>query len=372
MGKIKVLTVVGTRPELIRLSRLIPLLDEFTEHVIVHTGQNYDPTLSDIFFRDLELRPPDYYLGIRGDSLGEVLGNLFPAIEEVLVKETPDAVAILGDTNSSLAAIIAERMAIPVYHMEAGNRSFDSNVPEELNRKLVDHVSSFNLAYSDHSVRNLLREGLEPRRVAKTGSPIKEIAGYFDQKIQSSMILHELGLSNKNYLLASLHRQENVDYSDRREKALSSLDLLGQHLDMPVVMTTHPRTRARTPDWGNYSRIQTHEPFGFLDYAKLQSNAFCVISDSGTISEESAVFDFPAVTIRDSIERPEALETGSIVMSGLDSQHLIDCVEFSTRMRAGHKPLDYEITDFSTRVLSFLLSTVTVHHQWGGIRRKAT
>lgn len=371
MGKIKVLTVVGTRPELIRLSRLIPLLDEFTNHVLVHTGQNYDPNLSDIFFEDLELRSPDYYLGIRGDSLGAILGNLFPAMEKVLTKEFPDAVAILGDTNSSLAAIIAERMAIPVYHMEAGNRSFDSNVPEEINRKLVDHVSSFNLAYSDHSVRNLLREGLEPRRVAKTGSPIKEIAEHYGKKIESSKILDELGVSPKNYLLASLHRQENVDYPDRRGRALTSLDLLGQHLDLPVVLTTHPRTRARTPDWSHYSRILTYEPFGFLDYAKLQSNAFCVISDSGTISEESAVFDFPAVTIRDSIERPEALDTGSIVMSGLDSQHLIDCVKFATTMNAAHKPHDYEITDFSRRVTSFLLSTVRIHHQWAGIRRIA-
>jgi UDP-N-acetylglucosamine 2-epimerase (non-hydrolysing) len=367
MSSLKVITVVGTRPEIIRLSRLIPKLDKFTNHVLVHTGQNYDRKLNEIFFEDLELRQPDYFLNVDTSSMGAVMGDTMRKAEEVFLIENPDAVMILGDTNSAIAAVVAERMHIPVYHMEAGNRSFDNNVPEELNRRMVDHVSSFNLPYNDYSMRNLLNEGIHPRFIQKTGSPIPEIYTHFKRKIEQSTILEELKLKREEYFLLSLHRQENVDDLDRLQAILNSILSVVDQWNFVVVVSTHPRTRRQLEKLGplNDPRVQFLEPFGYLDYNKLQMNAFCVLSDSGTISEESAILGFPAVCLRESIERPEALETGSIVLSGTSGQVLNEAIELSSlQLRDVARPEGYEIIDFSDRVLRFVLSTAPLSRKW--------
>lgn len=368
MKKLKVVTIVGTRPEIIRLSALIPKLDKVTDHILVHTGQNSDPNLNDVFFKDLELRNPDYYLDVDTSSLGSMMGDTLKKSEEIFKKELPDAVMILGDTNSAIAAVVAERMHIPVYHMEAGNRSFDANVPEELNRRMVDHVSSFNLPYNDYSLRNLLAEGIHPRRMSKTGSPIPEIFEKHRDKIKARETVDRLGLDVGKYILVSVHRQENVDLPHRLEAVLQALTAIRDHFRLPVLVSTHPRTRARLEVENNLSKdgITFHEPFGYLDYNNLQMNAFCVVSDSGTISEESAVLEFPAVSIRDSIERPEALETGAIILTGLDRENLIRSVELATRGHGTALPEGYQVLDFSERVIRFLFSTASLNSQWAG------
>lgn len=367
MKKLKVVTIVGTRPEIIRLSMLTPKLDQHTDHVFVHTGQNSDPKLNQVFFDDLDLRAPDYYLDVDTSSIGSVMGDTLKKSEEVFIKEKPDAVMILGDTNSAIAAVVAERMHIPVYHMEAGNRSFDKNVPEELNRRMVDHVASFNLPYNDYSMRNLLAEGIHPRKIQKTGSPIAEIYNHYKSKIESSKVLDQLQLKKGSYILVSIHRQENVDLPSRLGLILDCLRTLRDRFSLPVLVSTHPRTKVRLEkiDSIDLEGIAFHEPFGYLDYNKLQMNAFCVVSDSGTISEESAIIGFPAVSIRDSIERPEALETGSIILTGLNPTNLVQSVELvrSLGMKSS-MPEGYEITDFSDRVLRFLFSTARLHHSW--------
>jgi UDP-N-acetylglucosamine 2-epimerase (non-hydrolysing) len=369
MGKLKIVTVVGTRPEIIRLSRLIPLLDQFTDHVLVHTGQNYDPNLSEIFFKDLEVREPDHYLGIKGDSLGQVLGNLFPAIESVLTAEAPDAVLILGDTNSSLSAIIAERMGITVYHMEAGNRSFDVNVPEELNRKLVDHVATFNLAYTEFGRRNLLAEGVGPRFAMVSGSPMGEVLEHYRTKIHASRALETLELSPKDFFLASFHREENVDNRENLKAILHALGLLSEQSHLPVVVSVHPRTAKKMESFQlvSPSGVRFLAPLAFTDYCRLQSMARCVISDSGTISEEAAIMNFPAVTIRKSMERPEALEAGVVILSGLTPEGILGAVEIATSsLRPKRVPVGYESLDFSSTVLNQIISTVNVAAYWTG------
>lgn len=371
MKKLKVVTIVGTRPEIIRLSMLIPKLDAHTDHVFVHTGQNSDPMLNKVFFDDLGLRQPDYYLDVDTSSMGSVMGDTIRKAEEVFVKEKPDAVMILGDTNSAIAAVVAERMHIPVYHMEAGNRSFDKNVPEELNRKMVDHVASFNLPYNDYSMRNLLSEGIHPRKIQKTGSPIAEIFSHYKHKIESSKVLSELKLRRDSYILVSVHRQENVDLPSRLSLVLDCLRALRDEFSMPILVSTHPRTRARLANLpqSDLSGINFHEPFGYLDYNKLQMNAFCVVSDSGTISEESAIMGFPAVSIRDSIERPESLETGSMILTGLNPVNLIQSVELvKTQKQKSTLPQGYEITDFSDRVMNFVFSTARLHRNWDNLQ----
>lgn len=274
MKRLKVVTIVGTRPEIIRLSRLIPKLDEHTDHVLVHTGQNYDPMLSDVFFKDLELRQPDHYLNVDTTSFGTVMGDVIKKSEEILLKEKPDAVMILGDTNSSIAAIVAERLHIPVYHMEAGNRSFDNNVPEELNRRLVDHVSTFNLPYSEHARRNLLDEGIHPRFILKTGSPISEIFEFYEDKIKNSKAVTSLNLERGKYFVVSVHRQENVDEQKNLRKILDALKAIQEEFQFPMVLSTHPRTRQRLEDLGEKSLEGAifHEPFGYLDYNQLPLN----------------------------------------------------------------------------------------------------
>jgi UDP-N-acetylglucosamine 2-epimerase len=371
LKKLKVVTIVGTRPEIIRLSRLIPKLDEYTDHILVHTGQNSDRQLNEVFFEDLELRQPDYYLNVDTSSMGSVMGDVLKKSEEVFIQEKPDAVMILGDTNSAIAAVVAERMHIPVYHMEAGNRSFDANVPEELNRKMVDHVATFNLPYNDYSMRNLLAEGIHPRFIQKTGSPIREIYEHYKDKIQASTILKDLGLEPQGYFLVSLHRQENVDRPDRLSLALASLEALRDEFKLPIIVSTHPRTRKRLEALESkvIAGVAFHEPFGYLAYNKLQNESFCVISDSGTISEESALVGFPAVSIRDSIERPEALETGSMVLSGLEAEEVVRSVALVTRNRVSSvTPQGYEIADFSERVLRFVFSSARLQAKWKNVR----
>ncbi len=370
MKKLKVVTIVGTRPEIIRLSMLIPKLDEHTDHVFVHTGQNSDPKLNQVFFDDLGLRAPDYYLNVDTSSMGSVMGDTLKKSEEVFLKERPDAVMILGDTNSAIAAVVAERMHIPTYHMEAGNRSFDKNVPEELNRRMVDHVASFNLPYNDYSMRNLLSEGIHPRKILKTGSPMAEIHKHYKSKIESSKILESLKLKKDSYILVSVHRQENVDSPARLRLVLDCLRSLRDSFSLPILVSTHPRTKARlgNVDGGDVEGIDFHEPFGYLDYNKLQMNAFCVVSDSGTISEESAIVGFPAVSIRDSVERPEGLETGAFILTGLDPGNLVQSVVLVRSLGSSESfPEGYGVTDFSNRVLRFLFSTARLYRKWDNL-----
>ena len=371
MKKLKVVTIVGTRPEIIRLSRLIPKLDEHTDHIFVHTGQNSDPKLNEVFFEDLELRAPDYYLNVDTSSMGSVMGDVIKKSEKVFLKEKPDAVMILGDTNSAIAAIVAERLHIPVYHMEAGNRSFDNNVPEELNRKMVDHVASFNLPYNDYSMRNLLAEGIHPRFIQKTGSPIREIYEHYKDKISASTAVEDLGLKANGYFLVSVHRQENVDLPERLEKVLDCLVAVRDHWNLPVLVSTHPRTKIRLEalNRSGLDGITFHEPFGYLDYNKLQLDAKVVISDSGTISEESAIAGFKAVTLRDSTERPEAMETGKMLLSGLNIDSLVQSIHLTiARTELELAPEGYSSNIFSERVIAFLVSTARNHKSWKSLR----
>jgi UDP-N-acetylglucosamine 2-epimerase (non-hydrolysing) len=371
----KVMTVVGTRPEIIRLARVIDRLDNTPgiKHVLVHTGQNYDYLLNQVFFDDLGLRAPDHYMGVDTSSLGSVLGGVLIATERVLVEEKPDALLVLGDTNSCIATVMAKRMRIPTYHMEAGNRCFDENVPEETNRRLVDHVADFNLAYTEHARRNLLAEGLHPRRVLVTGSPMREVLEAFAGRVRASDAPDRLGLTSGDYFLVSAHREENVDLPERLLALLECLAAVRDRWGKRVVVSTHPRTRKRLEALDHdhdLSDIDFMEPFGFHDYNKLQLESACVLSDSGTISEESSILGFPAVTLRDSIERPEALDSGSIMMTGLSAQDVVRAVGIAMAdgpVTSSH-PVGYEINDTSNRVVRFIASTSGRHHQWAGLR----
>jgi UDP-N-acetylglucosamine 2-epimerase (non-hydrolysing) len=375
MTKPTIVTIVGTRPEIIRLSRVIAKLDEVANHIFVHTGQNWDPKLNDIFFEELKVRQPDYYLNVEVGSLGAVMGDTLKKVEEVFVKHKPDGVAILGDTNSAIAAVLAKRMHIPVYHMEAGNRSFDENVPEESNRRMVDHVSDFNLPYNEYSKRNLLNEGIHPRRLMMTGSPMREIFEHHLADVQASDVLDELKLQPQGYFLVSAHRQENVDVPARLQDLLDSLKAIHTEWKLPVLVSTHPRTRKKLEQLPGYAEIPGvifHEPFGFLAYNKLQINAKAVISDSGTISEESSILGFPAVTIRDSIERPEAIDVGAMIMVGLKANEIINGLKeviANPPKEDRVLPQGYEVKNFSERVVRLILSTYGRHHEWAGIRK---
>ncbi|MEU7841878.1 UDP-N-acetylglucosamine 2-epimerase (non-hydrolyzing) [Micromonospora sp. NPDC049114] len=372
----RIMTVVGTRPEIIRLSRVLARLDDTVDHVLVHTGQNWDPTLSDVFFTELRLRQPDRFLEVDTSSLGRVLGGVLVGMEQAIAELRPDALLVLGDTNSCIAALMARRMRVPVYHMEAGNRCFDLNVPEETNRRLVDHVADFNLVYTEHARRNLLAEGLHPRRILHTGSPMREVLEHYRPSIASSTILRQLELEPGGYFLVSAHREENVDRPDRLRRLLDCLVAVRDRWGLPVLVSTHPRTRKRlealAPDATALDGIAFHEPFGLLDYVHLQTRAYCTLSDSGTVSEESAILGFPAVTLRESIERPEALDAGGIIMTGLDPQGVVEAVEVTVAQVAAQGvpcPVDYQVPDTSRRVVDFILSTVRRHHDWAGIRR---
>ena len=369
----KVLTIVGTRPEIIRLSRVINRLDHSVDHILVHTGQNYDYSLNQVFFDDLGLRAPDHFLNVDTSSLGRVLGETLINTEKVLLEERPDAVLVLGDTNSCIAAVIAKRMRIPVYHMEAGNRCFDQNVPEETNRRIVDHVADFNLVYTEHARRNLLAEGLHPRRILLTGSPMREVLVHYRSRIDASNILNDLGLTPQGYFLISAHREENVDPPERLRMLLECLTRVHDRFGLPIIVSTHPRTRKRLEALGSghaQGDIRWLEPFGFHDYNRLQLSAACALSDSGTISEESSILGFPAITLRDSIERPEALDSGSIIMTGLDADDVEQAVAIA--MQDGpvqtSMPAGYEIADTSARVVRFVMSTASRHRLWAGVR----
>lgn len=380
MTKLRVMTILGTRPEIIRLSRVMALLDEMTDHILVHTGQNYDHQLNEVFFSDLDVRKPDRFLGTGGGSLGQTLGKILAETEVTLQEYRPDAVLILGDTNSAIAAIIARRMKIPVYHMEAGNRSFDRNVPEETNRKIVDHISDFNLVYTEHARRHLIAEGLQQRRIYLTGSPMREVLNYYRDRIEASTILTQLDLRPQRYMTVSLHREENVDNSSRLRSLIDGLNDLAAIHDCPIVISTHPRTRNRLQaltDKRLDDRLRFLEPFGFHDYNKLQLNALCVISDSGTIAEESSILGFPAVSPRDAIERPEALDTGSIVITGTDAAALVSgvasAISAAARRGLGQSrssiPADYGIENTSERVANLIVGTARLSNAWDGIRR---
>jgi len=368
---LKIMTILGTRPEIIRLAAVMSTLGKFSNHVLVHTGQNYDYELNQVFFDELGVRAPDYFLGVDTSSLGKTLGEILIKTEEVLLKEKPDAVLVLGDTNSAIALLMAKRMKIPTYHMEAGNRSFDANVPEENNRKLVDHMADFNLVYTEHARRHLLSEGLPHRFIYVTGSPMREVLESKLAEIEASNILDRLGLEAGKYFIVSVHREENVDSRANLELVVKCLQELHQRYGYPVVVSTHPRTRNRleslAPDLGA-ADIRFLKPFGFFDYNKLQLDSFCAISDSGTISEESAILDFPAVTLRNSIERPEALDAGSIVLTGLNPEILLQSVEIVTKEKELFSereiPAEYQVRNTSLRVAKLITGTAKLTSKW--------
>lgn len=371
MKKLKVMTILGTRPEIIRLASVMETLEKFTEHKLVHTGQNYDFELNQVFFDELGVREPDYFLNVDTSSLGKVLGEILIKTEEVILKEKPDALLVLGDTNSAIAIMMAKRMKIPTYHMEAGNRSFDANVPEEINRKVVDHLADFNLVYTEHARRHLISEGLNHRFIYVTGSPMLEVLNSKKTQIESSDILSKLELEHNKYFIVSVHREENVDNPESLKKVVQCLNELYDRYGYPVIVSTHPRTKNRLEKLEldtNSRDIRFLKPFGFFDYNKLQKEAFCAISDSGTIAEESAMLDFPAVTIRQSIERPEALDAGSIVLTGLNPDIVISAVDLVTKESDLYEnrevPLEYTVENTSLRVLKLILGTAKLTNRW--------
>lgn len=408
--KIKVLTVVGTRPEIIRLSRVMSLLDEHVHHIIAHTGQNYDYELNEIFFKDLGLRKPDYFLNVDVSSLEASVGDIIKKSGELLHREKPDALLVLGDTNSCLSAYMAKRLHIPIFHMEAGNRCFDFNVPEEINRRIIDHIADFNLVYTEHARRHLLSEGLPHRRIYLTGSPMFEVLNYYKPKIEASTILQQLDLLSgstlnpqpfirqstaeagstlnpqsvtshqspvtRDYFVVSIHREENVDNPDNLKKILLILNRLAEDYKVPVIVSTHPRTRKRLeamPEVRMDSHIQFLKPFAFTDYIHLQMNALCTISDSGTISEESAILNFPAISLRNSMERPEAQDAGTITLTGFDQDVVLNSIESTIIEHKGQPvkqiPVDYQVSDTSWRVLKLIQGLSTLSNKWQSISK---
>jgi len=368
---VKILTMAGTRPEVIRLSSTIKKLDNLVDHKFVHTGQNFSPEMRDVFYDDLDLRLPDAQWQIPDSSLSGMIGTTMSNLEAEIKNFKPDALVMLGDTNSALAGLIARRMGVITYHIEAGNRSFDENVPEEINRRIIDHFSDFNLAYSQNALQNLLNEGLHPRRLLLCGSPMREVIESISHKLSSQNVLSKFTVKPREFFLVSAHRQENVDDPLRLLTLVQSLDKLFQKYRFPILVSMHPRTRMKIDDLGIQlpEGIISAKPFGFLDYLVLQMNAFCVLSDSGTISEESAILNFPAITIRDSIERPEALETGSIMMSGLEFENIDLAVQIATLAKSPiNCPDAYAVEDHSDRVVKFIISTLPRANEWFGIR----
>jgi len=361
MSKLKLITVLGTRPEIIRLAEIIKLADKLYEHILVHTGQNYDYELNEIFFEDLGLRKPDYFLGVAGNHLGETIGNVISKSYELLVKESPDALLVLGDTNSVLCTIAAKRLKIPIFHMEAGNRCFDQNVPEEINRKISDHISDINLTYTDHSRRYLLSEGFRKDHVFVTGSPLFEVLQKHEEKILDSTVLQKLNLKKGNYFVVSAHREENIDLGNNFIKLIEALNAVAEKYKMPIIFSTHPRTKKKLEKMNVdlHPLITNMPPFGFFDYVNLQKNAFCVLSDSGTISEESAMMVFPAVSIRTSTERPEAIDTGTIVLGGITKDEVLNAIEICLQTynpETISMPWEYKIADVSNRIIRIIQS----------------
>lgn len=360
----KVMTIVGTRPEIIKLCRVIHELDRHTDHVLVHTGQNYDYELNEIFFKELEIRKPDHFLNAAGETVAETIGKVITNSDKVMVLENPDALLLLGDTNSCLAVISAKRRKIPIFHMEAGNRCFDQRVPEEINRKIVDHTSDINLTYTEHARRYLLAEGIKPETVIKTGSPMKEVLEHYGPQIDTSDVLERLQIEPERYFVVSAHREENVDSETNFEHFLGSLKAISEKYKKPIIVSTHPRTRKKIEGLGVENldkRIRFLKPLGFFDYIKLQMNAFCVISDSGTITEESSILNFPAATIRQAHERPEGMDEGTLIMCGLKADRVIKSIDVVTTqssksIRQFKLIHDYDTNNVSKKVLRIILS----------------
>lgn len=355
----KVMTIIGTRPEIIRLSRVIPGLDSLCKHVLVHTGQNYDPALYDIFFDELGLRPPDYVLDCKSDTLMRQVGAILAESEHVLSQENPDRLLLLGDTNSALSAIVAKRMHIPVFHMEAGNRCYDDRVPEEVNRRIIDHCSDVLLPYTERSRKNLLREGIGGERIYVTGNPINEVLRYYDERIINSKVLHRLSLTKKGYVLVTIHREENVDDEERLSNLTDALDLVQKEYSVPVVCSLHPRTRKLMENFGIVvynENIRFFPPLGFFDFVHLERNAFLVLSDSGTVQEECCIFEVPNVTVRDVTERPETLECGSNILSGAEAENILSCCHVVMERESSWSiPDEYLRDNVSNAVIKIIL-----------------
>jgi len=361
---LKVLTIVGTRPEIIKLCRVIDELDQHVEHILVHTGQNYDYELNEIFFQELAIRKPDYFLDAAGENAAHTIGNVIARTDDLLEKVCPDAFLLLGDTNSCLSAIAAKRRKIPIFHMEAGNRCFDQRVPEEINRKIIDHISDINMPYTEHARRYLLAEGLKPETIIKTGSPMKEVLTYYRKKIDASDILDRLQVVLGRYFVISAHREENIDSDINFSDLMATLKAITEKYNLPLIVSTHPRTRHRMESLGMGEldhRIQFLKPLGFLDYVKLQMHARCVVSDSGTITEESSILSFPAVTIREAHERPEGMDEGTLIMCGLESKKVMESIhvvtaQYSKDKRQFRLVQDYDVENVSKKVLRIILS----------------
>ena len=363
--KIKVVTIVGTRPEIIRLSEVIKALDadKDIEHILVHTGQNWAYELNQVFFEELELRAPDYYLDCVGEDLGETIGNAISKSYKLLQKLMPDAVLILGDTNSALCAISAKRLKLPIFHMEAGNRCGDWNVPETINRKIVDHISDINLPYTEHAYANLMKEGVEKEYTFITGSPMLEVLNANNDKIEASTVLKDMGLEKGKYIVVSSHREENIDIKKNFDQLMPALNDIAEKYQVPVIFSTHPRTQKRFEANGfkPHPLIRNLKPLGFLEYVKLQENAMFVLSDSGTLTEESAMRKFPAVLIRTSTERPEGVEAGSIVVSGIDRQGIMLAIDTELmRYKFAKTPENYDVTDVSARVVKIIKEKIDI------------
>ena len=361
----KVVTIVGTRPEIIKLSRVIAELEKHVDHILVHTGQNYDYELNEIFFNDLGVKKPNYFLNAVGNSTAETIGNIISESDKILEKENPDAVLLYGDTNSCLSVISAKRRQIPIFHMEAGNRCFDQRVPEELNRKIVDHLSDINMPLTEQARDYLIAEGIKPETVIKTGSCMKEILSFYKDKINSSKVLNNLKVKEGEFFIVSSHREENVDYKENLISFLDSLNGIAEKYNLPIIVSTHPRTKARIEKISNIKmddKIQFLKPLGFFDYINLQQNAKCVISDSGTISEESSILGFPAIMIRAAHERPEGMDEGAVIMSGLKRERILESLEMViSQNENGVAPnivADYNVDNVSMKVSRIILSYI--------------
>jgi UDP-N-acetylglucosamine 2-epimerase len=365
MKKLKIATVVGTRPEIIRLAECIKKMDRLFDHVLIHTGQNYDYNLNEIFFKELELREPDYFLGVAGQHLGETIGNIISKTYQVFIDEKPDGILVLGDTNSVLCTIAAKRLKIPIFHMEAGNRCFDQNVPEEINRKISDHISDINLTYTEHSRRYLLSEGFRKDHIFVTGSPLREVLNKYSEKISQSNVLTEMSLMPGKYFVVSAHREENIDLKDHFNILANSLNSVAKKYQLPIIFSTHPRTKKRIEQEKIIfdPLIRNVPPLGFFDYVNLQKSAFCVLSDSGTISEESAMMDFPAVSIRTSTERPEAIDAGTIVLGDIHEDQVLNAIEIvklTYGPQSSQLPVEYNISNTSDRVVRVISSYLPI------------
>ena len=373
MDKLKLMTIVGTRPEIIRLSEVIKACDKYFKQVLVHTGQNWDYTLNQIFFEELGLRSPDFYLDAVGSHLGETMGNIISKSYEIMQKECPDALLILGDTNSALCAISAKRLKIPIFHMEAGNRCFDQNVPEEINRKIVDHISDINLPYTEHSRRYLLSEGFRKEHIYVTGSPMAEVLEKNHQAINNSNVLDVLGLEHGKYILVSAHREENIDNEKNFFSLMEALNGIAKKYQLPIIYSTHPRSWKRIEDrqFVFHPLIRQLKPFGFMDYNRLQLSSMCVLSDSGTLSEESAILGFPAVLIRTSTERPEVLDKGTVVIGGIIEGDISQAIDLAVSMHKNDEPHvlanDYRDTNVSIKVVKLIQSYTKIINKvtWG-------